>query len=77
MLSHKKKSSSVGVYIFQQTFNHLADYLLSKQHEVETRQPATTVYSVVSMTHVNPSQEIQTAVYARLTFEAKFNFKPP
>lgn len=77
MLSHKKKSCLVGLCIFQQTFNHLANYLLSKQCEVGARQPATRVCSVVSMKHVNPGQEIQTAVYALLMFEAKLKFKFP
>lgn len=77
MLSHKKKSCLAGTCIFQQTFNHFANYLLSKQREVGARQPATRVCSIESMNCMNSSQEIQSAVYALLMFKAKLKFKFP
>lgn len=63
--------------IFGQTFKHLANYLLFKQHEAGARQPANRMCSIVSIKHVNSSQEIQTAVYALLVFKAKLKFKFP
>lgn len=77
MLSHKKKTCLAGTCIFQQTFNHFANYLLPKQCEVGARQPATRVCSTASMKRMNSSQEIQSAVYALLMFKAKLKFRFP
>lgn len=77
MLSHKKKSWLIGKSILHQTFNHLANSLLSKHCEFAAKQSATRVCSIISMKRVNPIQEIQTVVYVQLMFEAKLKFKFP